>query len=1258
MSLYVNAKPSNKALQKRDKDSYARKVLNSRLPFSIMFCGCVRRRLTTYCIAVRRRYWITGVNDCVSHLAITLMGTFQVTLDERPVDFATDKARALLAYLALEATAPHRREALSGLFWPERPDRIARSNLRQTLHRLRSAIQDIGNPDPHLLVSHHDVQFNLRGDHWLDVAEFERRLADYRAHCGRGLPLCAQCLQALKAAATLYQGELMAGFSSSGSPDFEFWFLTSQENYHRQALEAISRLGADYEMRGDHAQAADCAQRLVGLEPWRQSFHRLLMRNLALAGQRKAAIEQYARCREVLVEELGIEPSKKTHQLHEWIYARDEQTLRQEARARQERFTVSKVAGEDNLSWSPRSFLPGAGAASSTLSGLFVGREEALAEMNNYLSQALVDRAAIVFIRGEAGSGKSSLAAEFVRRSMAANNSLLAAFGGCDARLGLGDAYQPFREILRQLAGYTRNDSSWGEVGVEAARRLQAVRSSFRQAVAETGPDLPGTLLPQSVSGSAAGRAERQSGLAQVALFEQVSGLLRAVAWGQPLILILDDLHWVDKASASLLFYLGRHLADSHILIIGAYRPEQVGWFTRAQAASSGHPLLPVVRELTRIHGQIEINLDQADGRAFIDALVDSEPNQLGPEFRANLFRHTGGNPLFTVETLRGLQDRGELQHDAEGCWKISQELNWDRVPARVEAIISARFERLDDPCRELLGAASVQGRTFLAEIAAETRGLEAGPAVSWLSQKLGRQHRLVEAGGLEWYDDRSLSRFRFRHFLFQQCAYQQLDPVSRARLHQATGFALEALYAGREEEHALELAGHFQAAGMVEKALGYLQIAGRVAYRLAASETALGHFDQALELLKELPPGPVRDRREMILQLARTSPLLALHGYAAPEITDAANRVVCLAEQLDEPDYLFPARVLLISQNCMLAEYRPALKLADQLLRQAEKDQKPLHLTQAHHFLGHVRFCAGSFEAALEHFDAALAAYDRHSESLLMSAFIGQNIWLTTLLRKAWTLWFLGCPDQSQAILDETIVRVEQLGRDHDLAFTLAMGICPILCIRREFDQAGVEAQRLLELATRKGLSYFIPFGQVSLGTVQAKQGRTAAGQEKIRAGIQAYRLGGQKTFLTYCLSLLADSLGEEEEAAGILDEALALVDETGERFFEAELWRLYGEYLWHGGGEPTEAEECFQRALAIAGRQRTRSLALRAATSLARLWSQQERGDEAAELLGETVSSFNEGFDTPDVEDAQLLLESLHRSTVTALSVATQHE
>lgn len=1194
----------------------------------------------------------------MSRLLIRLLGTFQVVLDGRPGVFATEKARALLAYLAVAGDHPHRRESLCALFWPEQPETIARANLRQTLYRLRNAVGDNDNLRPHLLVSTHDIQLNPEGDHWLDVADFRRCLDVYRTHCSQGLPLCATCQEALKIAATLYQGEFMAGFSLSGSPDFEFWLLVEQERNHRRALEVFGRLGAFYESAGDFSQAAGYAERLVALEPWQQSFHRLLMRSLSLAGQWQKAMAEYTRCRQLLADELGVEPSKKTRQLFELIRDRDERALRQEVGGRDGGFAKSNVAVEDSSSGSLQSFLSGAGGVSSTSPGLFVGREETLDQLNGYLSQALAGQGAIVFISGEAGSGKSSLAAEFVRRSMAANESLLAAIGSCDARLGLGDAYQPFREILRQLAGYAGNDASWGFVGIEAARRLQAAGPSINRAIAQLGPDLPGAFLPRSVSVGETDGAKSKAGLAQAALFEQVTDLLRAVARSRPLILILDDLHWVDNASASLLFYLGRRLRNSHILVVGAYRPEQIGWLARARVTTNGHPLLPIIQELQRIHGQIGINLDQADGRAFIDALLDNEPNRLGPAFRANLFRHTGGNPLFTVETLRGLQDRGELRQDAGDCWNVSQELNWDHIPARVEATINARFERLSDPCRKLLGAASVQGRTFLAEIAAETLDLQAETAVSWFGETLGRQHRLVEAGGLERYDDRTLSRFAFRHFLFQQCAYRQLDRVSRARLHQSTGLALEALYAGCEDEHALELAGHFQAAGMAEEAIGYLEIAGRVAYRIAANDLALSYFDRALALLKELPPGRVRDHFEMTIQLARTGPLLAMHGYAAPETWDAARRVAFLAEQLDEPDYLFAARILLVSRQCMLAEYRPAMKLGNQLLLQAGMDQTSLHLAQAHHFLGHLKFCAGSFEAALAHFDAALSSHDPQSESLLMSRFIGQNMWLTTLFRKAWTLWFLGRPDQSLAVLNETLARVEELAREHDLAFTLAMGSCPLLCIRREFDQAGIQARRLVELATKKGLSYFIPFGQVALGTVQANKGKQAEGQKMIRAGIKAYRAVGQRTFLTYCLAVLADALAEDDEASRILDQALALVEETGERFFEAELWRLRGEYLWRNGRKPSEAQECFQRALAIAQRQGATSLALRAATSLARLWSQQERGDEASDLLDKELSLFTEGFNTPDVHDAQLLLESLRRSNLSACGVPVGHE
>jgi adenylate cyclase len=444
----------------------------------------------------------------------------------------------------------------------------------------------------------------------------------------------------------------------------------------------------------------------------------------------------------------------------------------------------------------------------------------------------------------------------------------------------------------------------------------------------------------------------------------------------------------------------------------------------------------------------------------------------------------------------------------------------------------------------------------------------------------------------------------------------------------------------------------------MADRAIEYLQIAGRAAYRMAANQLALSHFDQALALVEDLAPGRARDRHEMALQLGRTSPLLAMHGYAAPDVKGAARRVAFLAEELDEPDYLFAAQILLISRHCMLAEYHPALELGELLLAQAEKDHNPLHETQAHHFLGHVKFCSGSFAAALDHFDAALASHVPKLDSLFMSGFIGQNMWLTTLFRKAWTLWFLGCAEQSQAVLAETLTMVEELGREHDLAFTLAMGVCPLLCIQRQFEQAQLQTERLLELAARKGLRYFMPFGQVALGAIQANQGRQAEGVEKISAGIRAYRKGGQKTFLTYCLAVLADSLGDNDETGRILDQALALMEETGERFFEPELLRLQGEYLWHGCDDMVEGEACLQRAMVTARHQQAKSLQLRAATSLAQLWGRQNRVEEATQLLGQVYASFNEGFDSPDLRDARRLLTTLAEAELTPCNISPGHE
>ncbi|MGB3716114.1 MAG: hypothetical protein WA996_16945, partial [Candidatus Promineifilaceae bacterium] len=688
-----------------------------------------------------------------------------------------------------------------------------------------------------------------------------------------------------------------------------------------------------------------------------------------------------------------------------------------------------------------------------------------------------------------------------------------------------------------------------------------------------------------------------------------------------------------------LLFHLARRLADSRILLVGAYRPDDVA----IGRAGARHPLAAVVHELQRDFGDIFVDLDKADGRAFVDAFLDSEPNRLDGNFRTSLTKRTAGNPLFTVEMLRGMQTRDELVKDDDGYWALGRELDWQQLPARVEAVIAERLDRLTIHCRSTLAAASVQGQAFLAEVAAEVQGANAGLAVGCLSETLGRQHNLVEAGSREHYGDRAVSRFRFRHYLIQQFAYQQLDRVTKSRLHEATGLALEELYADQVGEHALELARHFESAGVVGKAVDYFHQAGKVAYRISANKAAIDCFGRALSLLGDYPPGPERSHSELAIQLSLTAPLLATYGYTAPEIKKAANRAIDLAQQWDEPDYLFPARLMLLTHLCMRAEYQPAMELGEQLLKQAEREQNPLHLNQAHHVLGYLKFCLGSLHAALHHFDSALTSFDPQVESHLMPGFIGQNTWMTTLIRKAWTLWFLGYPDQSMAILKEIMSQVEQLDQDHDLAFTLGLGICPIFYIRGEFEQAEANAKRLLALATGKGLHYFVPFGQTILGSGMVSRGFKAEGLNELCAGIKGYREGGQRALLTFCLSILAASLGDDEEVGQVLDEATDLVEETGERFFEAELHRLRGEFLCQRGVDPTKVEKCYRQALDIARRQQAKSLELRAATSLARLWQRQGIGQEARQLLAEAYSWFTEGFETRDLKEARKLLQEL---------------
>jgi DNA-binding SARP family transcriptional activator len=258
----------------------------------------------------------------VARLTLSFLGTFQVRLEEEPApSFVSDKARALLAYLATEADRPHRRETVASLFWPDASQGAAFNSLRQALFSIRRAIRDQDASPPFLLISRQSLQFNPASDHWLDVTAFTACIVASKAQIQQRLATREHCIQHLERAATLYRGDFLGGLTLKDSSDFEEWSLLKRELMHEQALQALRYLADYYEQQGDHQRARFHTRHQIELDPWQEEAHRQMMRLLVLGGQRAAALAQYETCRRILAESLGVEPTRDTRELYERIRA-------------------------------------------------------------------------------------------------------------------------------------------------------------------------------------------------------------------------------------------------------------------------------------------------------------------------------------------------------------------------------------------------------------------------------------------------------------------------------------------------------------------------------------------------------------------------------------------------------------------------------------------------------------------------------------------------------------------------------------------------------------------------------------------------------------------------------------------------------------------------------------------------------------------------------------------------------------------------
>jgi adenylate cyclase len=408
---------------------------------------------------------------------------------------------------------------------------------------------------------------------------------------------------------------------------------------------------------------------------------------------------------------------------------------------------------------------------------------------------------------------------------------------------------------------------------------------------------------------------------------------------------------------------------------VGAYRPEEVASGRDGPSTSSGqrarHPLDPVVNEFQREFGDIPVNLGQAESRDFVEAFLDSEPNRLAIAFRDMLYRQTRGHPLFTIELLRGLQERGDLVKDQEGHWAEGPALDWQKLPARVEAVIAERIGRLAQPLRAALRVASLEGEVFTAEVVARLQATDEREMVERLSRDLDRRHRLVRAQAIERLGARRISRYRFRNYLFQKYLYDNLDNVERAYLHEEVGNALEELYGEQASEIAAatatagvaaiapQLAWHFQEAGIEDKAIHYLHQAGDRAVQLSAYQEAIGHLSRGLEMLTALPdPGDAdghlkRAEQELALQLALGMAWQGIKGAQAPDMEKAYTRASELCQQLGKTAQLCLVVGGLSNIYYVRAAHLRARELAEGALSLAQQTGDPLLAALCHTYLG-----------------------------------------------------------------------------------------------------------------------------------------------------------------------------------------------------------------------------------------------------------------------------------------------------------------
>jgi len=842
------------------------------------------------------------------------------------------------------------------------------------------------------------------------------------------------------------------------------------------------------------------------------------------------------------------------------------------------------------------------------------GRDDELATLADRWAQARAGQGGVALVAGEPGIGKSRLIWA-LQQHVAQSPDAFVAHLDCSPYF-MNTAFYPVVQMLERVLEFGRDDTG---------QRLDKLDGLL----AQYGLDLPtvGPLLAGLLAVPFKGRyppldlpADRQRQLTIDALIT----ILLVRADYQPLLVVAEDLHWIDPSSLDLLTQLIEHVPRTRQLVVLSFRPEfKPPWLEGP--------------------GLERLNLNRLDREASARIVTEIAGMSAPTELLDQLVEKADGVPLYLEELTKLVSEQG-LIHHGNGRLDPDRPRSALAIPATLADSLTARLDRLTDAkgVAQLGAAISRQFSYELLEAVAKTTA-----SVDMWALRL-HLARLVDAGLLFVEHDARGETYTFKHALIQDAAYGSLLRTTRQQYHRHIAQALAGHFRATVETAPELLAHHYTQASMMAEAVPCWLDAGQRALRASANPEAIAHLTTGLDLLADLPAGPERAGVELQFRLTLGPAYMAIRGYAAPEVEACYQRALELCRELgDTPPQLVRALHGLWTNHIVRAQHTSALALGEQVLQLGAATSDDGLLLQGNMEVGWSHYFLGELEQAREHLERVLALYDheRHSSH----AFIyGDDPATSARSALATVLWLLGYPDHALRCSEENLAILRLLVQH---PYSVAFGFTMAAFLRQYLGDppaARSLAEEAVVISEAHGLAYMGAMASMFEGWARTGEGELDEGMAQMRRGLAAQLATGAELVRPYWLWLLAEvcqRTGAAREGLALLDDADAAIEHTHECYWEAEIHRLRGRLLL-ATAEPAasaSAEACYHRALDVARRQGARSLELRAAVSLSRLWQAADRHDEARELLASIYERFTEGLDHPELREAAALLDEL---------------